>query len=306
MFTKLYKIRCKAAVLYSFTRRRREIGNLESRREMYSKKGGRFMKQKYLRLGLKLFIIITLLSLGVFAQNNRRNDLTGKRWDLTEINGARVYSSKAFLEIEPSETRFGGNAGCNRMFGSVSVNGKNIDFGGIGTTKMFCGERGVMKLETDFTRALERVTRFERNGNNLSLYARNRLVLKFKGTEKTEQNDNAKIRLEDKKWVLESIKTRTLPEVEIAPFINFDKTKGSAGGNTSCNVFGGNYTASGETIRIFDLISTMRACIEDERMNIEREFKNGLQDANRFEIAGRKLYLYRNKVLLLTFRAENK
>ena len=264
------------------------------------------MKQKYLKSALKLFVIIALLSLGVFAQNNRRNDLTGKRWDLTEINGARIYSSKAFLEIEPSEIRFSGNAGCNRIFGSLTVNGKNIDFGGIGATKMFCGERGVMKLETDLTRALERVTRFERNGNNLSLYARNRLVLKFKGTEKPDNDDNAKIRLEDRKWVLESIKNRNLPEAEIAPFINFDKAKGSAGGNTSCNVFGGNYTVNGETIRIFDLVSTMRACIEDERMNVEREFKNGLQDANRFEIAGRKLQLYRNKVLLLTFRAENK
>ena len=50
----------------------------------------------------------------------------------------------------------------------------------------------------------------------------------------------------------------------------------------------------------------MRACIEDERMNVEREFKNGLENANRFELAGGKLNLYRNRNLLLTFRAENK
>lgn len=262
---------------------------------------------KHLKLGLKLFVIIGLLSLVVFAQNNRRNDLTGKRWELVEINGARVYSSKAFLEIDDSEKRFTGNAGCNRMFGSVSVSGKNINFSGVGATKMFCSERGVMKLEADFTRALERVTRFERNGNNLSLYARNRLILKFKGTlQKTDQNDNANIKLEDKKWVLESIKNRSLPEIETSPFINFDRQKKSAGGNTGCNVFGGSYTINGETIRIFDIISTMRACIEDERMEVEREFKNALENANRYEISGRKLHLYRNKTLLLTFRAENK
>jgi len=247
-----------------------------------------------------------LLSLAGFAQNNRRNDLTGKHWDLTEINGARVYSSKAFLEVDDSEKRFTGNAGCNRMFGSVSVSGKNINFSGVGRTKMFCSERGVMKLEADFTRALERVTRFEKTGNNLSLYARNRLVLKFKGTEKPDQNDNAKIKLEDKKWVLESIKNRNLPEIETVPFINFDRQKKSAGGNTGCNVFGGSYTTNGETIRIFDIISTMRACIEDERMDVERQFKNGLENANRYEIQGRKLHLYRNQTLLLTFRAENK
>ena len=37
------------------------------------------------------------------------------------------------------------------------------------------------------------------------------------------------------------------------------------------------------------MISTMRACIEDERMNVEREFKNGLQKANRYEISKGKI-----------------
>ena len=265
------------------------------------------MKQRnYIKSGLKLLAIISLLSVGIFAQGIGRNDLSAKRWELTEINGKRVYSSKAFLEIEASLSRFAGNAGCNRMFGGVTINGRNIDFSGIGTTKMFCGGSGVMKLETDFTRALERVTRFERTGNNLSLYARNRLVLKFKETAKSNSDNNANIKLEDRKWVLEAIKNRNLPKIETLPFINFDKAKNSAGGNTGCNVFGGNYSVTRDTIVITNIISTMRACIEDERMNVEREFKNGLQNANRFEIVGKKLNLYRNKTLLLSFRAENK
>ncbi|HVE59984.1 MAG TPA: META domain-containing protein [Pyrinomonadaceae bacterium] len=264
------------------------------------------MKQKYLKSGLKLFVIIGLLNIGIFAQNNWRNDLSGKRWELTELGGKRIYSSKAFLEIEASQKRFSGNAGCNRMFGTVNLSDRNINFGGVGTTKMFCSEPGVMKLETDFTRALGKVTRFEKNGNNLSLYARNRLVLKFKGTEKSGSDDNSSLKLEDKKWVLESIKGRNLPKIETLPFINFDKSKKSAGGNTGCNVFGGNYSVTRDTIAITNIISTMRACIEDERMRVEREFKNGLENADRFEITGGKLNLYRNKTLLLTFRAENK
>lgn len=264
------------------------------------------MKQKYLNLGLKLLIVIGILSAAAFAQSDRRNDLSARRWELAEINGKRIYSSKAFLEIERSENRFSGNAGCNRMFGTVAVSGRNINFSGVGTTRMFCSERDVMKLEADFTRLLERVTRYERTGNNLTLYARNRLVLKFKGTEKSGADDNSTARLENRKWVLESIKNRNLPKLEIVPFINLDQAKGSAGGNTGCNVFGGNYTANGERISFSNIISTMRACIEDERMNVEREFKNSLENADRFEIKGGKLYLYRNRMLLLTFRAENK
>jgi len=270
------------------------------------KLGGKDMKRSYLKFGLKLFVIIGLLNVGVFAQNNRRNDLGDRRWTLTEINGSRVSGSKAFFELDRSENRFSGSAGCNRMFGSVSVSGRNIDFGNVGTTKMACSERGVMKLEADFTRALERVTRFERNGSNLNLYARNRLVLRFKSTPKTDPDENGRMTLENRKWVLESIRNRPLPRIETVPFINFDQAKRSAGGNTGCNVFGGSYSATRDTIAITDVISTMRACIEDERMNVEREFKNGIENANRFEIAGGKLNLYRNRTLLLTFRAENK
>jgi heat shock protein HslJ len=130
--------------------------------------------------------------------------------------------------------------------------------------------------------------------------------LKFKGTEKTNPEDNTSLRLENRKWVLESIKSRRLPKIETQPFINFDKSKSSAGGNTGCNVFGGNYSVTRDTIAITNIVSTMRACIEDERMNVERQFKNGLENANRFEIKDGKLNLYQNRILLLTFRAENK
>jgi len=257
------------------------------------------MRQKYLKLGLKLFVIIGLLSIGAFAQS----DLSAVRWQLAEINGREVNNSKAYIEI--NQDKLGGNAGCNRMFGEAEISSKNIKFGKIATTKMFCGRNGAMKLESDFTNALEKVTRFKRSGNNLSLYAGNRLILKFKAA-KSDSDNNSSTKLEDKKWVLESIKTSPVPKVEAAAFINFDKAKQSAGGNTSCNVFGGSYTASGDKIRIYDLISTMRACVEDERMNVEREFKKGLQEANRYEIKNGKLNLYRDKTLLLTFRAENK
>lgn len=272
------------------------------------------MKKKYIPQGLKLFAIIGLLVAGVFAQedlraDNSKNNLSRERWQLTEINGRRVTGSKAFLEINQTGRGFAGNAGCNRMFGEVEISGKNINFGNVGTTKMFCSGNGVMKLEADFVRALGRVARFQKNGSNLNLLtARNRLLLKFKAVKEQDSGntDSSAVKLEDKKWVLETIRNRQLPSLETVPFINFDKTKQSAGGNTGCNVFGGNYTATGASIRIFELLSTMRACIEDERMNVEREFKNGLEQANRFQIVKGRLNLLRGQTLLLTFRGETK
>jgi len=255
------------------------------------------MKNFTLKTIFKLFAIIALFNVGIFAQNN----FYGVRWQLTEINGQKIYNSKAFFEA--SKSKISGNAGCNRMFGEVNL-AKNgtIDFSRIGSTRMFCSEKGVMRLESDLLKALDKATSYRQNGNNLSLYSGRRVILKFKVSE----TSNSGAKLEDKKWVLETVKNRSLPKVETVPFINFDSAKKSAGGNTGCNSFGGSYESNGATIRIFDLISTMRACIEDERMNVEREFKDGLQNADRFEISNGKLKLYRNKTLLLTFRGEEK
>jgi heat shock protein HslJ len=256
------------------------------------------MKRQNINFSIKLFAIIGLLSLGAFAQ---KNDLRAERWDLIEVNGRRVGESKAYLEFDRARNRFSGSAGCNRMFGAVEIVGRQIDFRQVGTTKMFCGAGSAMRLETDFTRALERVTRYEKIGSTLNLYARNRLLLKFRAAAETGGANAG--RLENKKWVLQSIGNRPLPKIETAPFIVFNPKEKSAGGNTGCNVFGGNYTQSGDRLKITNVVSTMRACIEDERMNVERDFKNGLDRADRYLIAGGKLDLYDGRTLLLTFSA---
>ena len=50
----------------------------------------------------------------------------------------------------------------------------------------------------------------------------------------------------------------------------------------------------------------MRACEEDGKMQLEREFLDGLRRANRFEIRHNRLQLFRGQRLLLTLRGENK
>lgn len=235
------------------------------------------------------------------------NDIDSQRWNLIEINGGGVESSKAFVEFVSAEKRFAGNAGCNRMFGKFEMNGNEIKLSGIGTTKIFCSAEDVMKLEGDFIKTLERTTRFEQKGETLDFYAGNNLILKFSEVAKTVsdgENSNT-VKLGDKKWILASIAGKPLPKIETVPFLVFDKQKGSAGGNSSCNSFGGSYKTEGDKISITEIISTFIAC-GDERMNIEREFLGGLQKATRFEIKAGKLNLYEGDTLLLAFDAKEK
>ena len=161
------------------------------------------------------------------------------------------------------------------------------------------------RVETEFVKALENADRFRERGNSLELYDRNRLVMKLAAATKQPPQD-AIVGLEDRKWVLDAIAGTSVGKLGQTAFIVFDKQKLSAGGNSSCNVFGGSYTSKGSTLKISDVVSTMRACVEDERMSIERQFLDGLQKANRYEIGKDKLMLYRDKRLLLTFNGEAK
>ena len=150
--------------------------------------------------------------------------------------------------------------------------------------------------------------RYRQVRDTLELLDRNRVVLKFTAMHKEYPDNGGEqgTRLEDKKWMLESIAGRkTLTAIDKA-FLVFDAEKKSAGGDSSCNVFGGSYSVKGDRLQITDVVSTMRACIEDDRMDTERHFLDGLRATNRYKIENNRLLLYRGEKLLLTLRGERK
>ena len=264
---------------------------------------------------LKILIVIAIFTMGIFAQEYQGN--------LVELNGRKITNSKASIDLKWSTGRMSGNAGCNRMFGSFSARGNSIRFSGIGTTRMFCTRpAGVMKQEAEFTRALGAATRYQLNGGTLRIYTGRRQVLKFErvydsviGGPAIPVDVNSPA-LEDRKWILDRRYSGIPVDSAGAPFINFTRAvkpgplgitnRGSAGGNTGCNVFGGSYSVTGGKIGISEIISTMRACIEDDRMDTERKFLDGLRKANRFEINREELSLYEDSTLLLKFYGRSK
>jgi heat shock protein HslJ len=245
-----------------------------------------------------------VLATGVFAQTDQ---IGGRRWKLVQINGSNVGTSAAYFELSADRTRFSGNAGCNRIFGSVDIRRDTINFSKVGITRMACANRRVQKLETEFVRALENADRYERRGASLTLFVRRRAVMKLEAPGKQNSETPADTaRIEDKKWALEAIAGAPVSKIGQSAFLVFDRDKQSAGGNSSCNVFGGTYSLSGNALKITDVVSTMRACIEDNRMKIERQFLDSLAKTNRYEIHAGKLNLYQGKRLLLTFKGVSK
>ena len=227
-------------------------------------------------------------------------EISGTKWLLTHIDGNAISGSKAFIEIDNEKTRFSGHTGCNRMFGGLKLNEK-LAIGPIGSTKMACLNADG-DLEGKFLAQLGRVNGLRQDGEVLELLDNERIALKFKADSKEESD----VKLEDKKWLLESIKGTAVEVKGDAPFISFDLSKQIAGGNTGCNLFGGSYVAEGSKLTIKGTFSTMRACIEDNRMDVERQFLDALQGVNTYEIKAGKLFLKNGGSVLLTFTGRAK
>jgi heat shock protein HslJ len=105
------------------------------------------------------------------------------------------------------------------------------------------------------------------------------------------------------KWSLKKIYSGDQEEtVNTKAFIRFDKEKGSAGGNGSCNSFGSNATITDNTISFKNIFSTKMYC--EEVQQIENKYFKHLGNANRFEIKDKTLFLYHDKERLLEFLAE--
>ncbi len=246
-----------------------------------------------------IFVSAMLLPITGHAQRSSSPD---GEWRLSQLNGRNLTTSRASIQINTDTRRFTGNAGCNQMFGTVVVTVNRIVFSNMGTTRKFCGAR-TSRIEAEFLNTLRSVNRFTRTGRALDMYARNRIVLRFAGVG-TQPNEPGGPTggVWDGRWTLDSIGGRKVGPDAYGAFINFDPAKKSSGGNTGCNLFGGSYTVSGTRIAITDVISTMRACEEGDRMTIERQFLDGLRDANRYLVRGAELTLFRDTEVLLTFR----
>ena len=105
------------------------------------------------------------------------------------------------------------------------------------------------------------------------------------------------------KWSLKKIYTDDKEErVNTKAFIRFDKEKGSAGGNGSCNSFGSTATINGNEVSFKNIFSTKMYC--EQVQQIETGFLSRLRNSNRFEIKDKTLFLYHKKELLLEFSAE--
>ena len=126
------------------------------------------------------------------------------------------------------------------------------------------------------------------------------LAFSCKASKDTLNTDTS---LYNVKWSLKKIHNGDQSQaVATKAFIRFDKEKGSAGGNGSCNGYGSNFIIQNDKVSFTNIFSTKMYC--EAVQTIENKFFQGLQTANRFEVKEKSMFLYHDKQLLLEFSAE--
>jgi heat shock protein HslJ len=101
-------------------------------------------------------------------------DITGT-WILLSYNGGNgtlvpVPLEERITAVYGTDSRVTGNAGCNDYFGQYTLEGGLISIGPLASTEKYClWPEGVMEREGRYLGLLQEATRFNVNGNELTL-----------------------------------------------------------------------------------------------------------------------------------------
>ena len=106
--------------------------------------------------------------------------LFGKRWRLTEMGERSFGTGEPYLEFDREQGRFSGSSGCNRIFGSFRVDGADLKFTPVASTRRACLDPEAQQVEASFLKALETTTRFGIQSDVLRLYANDSPILLFR------------------------------------------------------------------------------------------------------------------------------
>ncbi|HJS73993.1 MAG TPA: META domain-containing protein [Vicinamibacteria bacterium] len=122
---------------------------------------------------------------GETCEEAEAHPFQGTYWKLTELNGTAVVPGErrpeAHLVFQP-EGRMAGSDGCNRMFGSYTMDGERIRFSKMGGTLMACREPA---RDRELIAALEKAAKWRITGAHLDLLsAEDELLARFEAAAK--------------------------------------------------------------------------------------------------------------------------
>lgn len=96
------------------------------------------------------------------------HDILGRAWRVVDIAGTRVQAAEETPQLRFEEGRLTGTSGCNRLFGEMGIDGRSLEVGDLGSTRMMC-PAPVMAIEARLLDALRSTASYSLDGTLLVL-----------------------------------------------------------------------------------------------------------------------------------------
>ena len=208
----------------------------------------------------KVFLGVAVVAalLSSCATANKSVSLDGE-WNIVSVEGQKVVSEQEpFIGFDTREGRLYGNAGCNNIMASISLDTikGSVTLSEVGATRKMCRD---MKLEGQVLAALEKVSSYRSSENGVELVdARGNVVF---GLEKKAA---AVANVEDLEgeWFISAVNGKAVEVVEKTPFIVINVAEKTVHGTAGCNIFNGGFSQKKDNPASFsfgELVTTMMA-----------------------------------------------
>ncbi|MBO9584820.1 MAG: META domain-containing protein [Flavobacterium sp.] len=229
---------------------------------------------------------------------NAEKGIYNTKMILTQLNGKKINSGKAFITINDETGTISGKNGCNNFnvkYTKLSKNQIKTDspFG----TLMACDSES-MKLEQDFSAAItKKKFKIVKKNNTVQFKnAKNKTVMEF---SIPTQNQLWSF-IEKNNWKL--IALENVGQDYGKASIKFNVAEKRVSGNTGCNNFTGTYETNGDHISFDKVAATLMACIGEEGNKTEQKMLFYLNNKDlRFDVADQTLNFYLNDKLVMIF-----
>lgn len=249
------------------------------------------------------FLLVPEFKSGNDSGNENENPsddsgLKNKVWQwqsLRNSSGLQTVKNSERYTLEFADgNRINVKADCNRGGGTYTTANDSLTFSAIFSTKVGCPEDSLERL---YLNNLQSAQSYKIVNDTLTIKLANGGTMKFSDSPKEE-----KTALENTTWRWQSSENSRGNKLTVDKPENYwieFKKGGELGMKADCNGGGGNYEASGNSLKISSLISTQMFCGERSH---DKRFTRGLESAQSFSIEGNTLTIKSGNDTMKFFR----
>ncbi|HZH68933.1 MAG TPA: META domain-containing protein [Flavobacteriaceae bacterium] len=124
---------------------------------------------------LAVFVTFASCNTSKKAVKNAENNSLDGAYVIANVNGITMGEKGLVLTFDAENNSFSGTTECNGISGSYTIDNKNISFGPIIATRMYC--EGKMDAEKNISDALSNATSYGIENNLLVFTDRENIVL---------------------------------------------------------------------------------------------------------------------------------